>query len=148
AIIPWKIGRSGALRERDIVEVKGFPLGAFAATNVGKVTSPYDHDDYKDWDHDDFVIDALLSPGNSGSPVLAVSNRTGEFELVGIYHAAYSQGSALNVVIAIDQVRDLMATQKRVPRPRDAVVTVDGASRARFVGELGKDAAPFFPFGG
>src|SRR6266853_1186690 len=67
--LPWQVGRSAALRERNVVDVRGFPLGAFRATNVGKVVSAYDHDDEKDWDHDDFVIDALLSPGNSGSPV-------------------------------------------------------------------------------
>src|SRR5262249_50297485 len=105
-LMPWKIGKSAALRERNAVEVKGFPLGAFQATNVGKVISAYDHDDYREWEHDDFVIDALLSPGNSGSPVLAVSSTTGELELVGVFHAAYSGGSALNVVIGIDQLRD------------------------------------------
>jgi len=80
-VLPWKVGRSAALRERNVVEVRGFPLGVFRATNVGKVISAYDHDDYKEWDHDDFVIDALLSQGNSGSPVLAVSCKTGELEL-------------------------------------------------------------------
>ena len=113
-VMPWKIGRSADLRERNVVEVRGFPLGAFRATNIGKVISAHDHDDYGDWDHDDFVIDALLSSGNSGSPVLAVSRATGEYELVGVFHAGYSQGSALNVVIGIDQVRDLMTTLKRV----------------------------------
>ena len=67
-VMPWKVGRSADLRERNVVEVRGFPLGAFRATNVGKVISAHDHDDYGDWDHDDFVIDALLSSGNSGSP--------------------------------------------------------------------------------
>ena len=106
-VLPWKIGRSRSLRERNVVEVRGFPLGvAFQATNVGKVVSALDHDSYHDWDHDDFVVDALLSSGNSGSPVLAVSCRTGEFELVGIYHAGYAEGSALNVVVGIDQIRD------------------------------------------
>ena len=101
-IMPWKVGRSAGLRERNLVEVRGFPLGAFRATNIGKVISARDHDDYRDWDHDDFVIDALLSKGNSGSPVLALSCATGEYELVGIYHAGYSEGAALNVVVGID----------------------------------------------
>jgi serine protease Do len=26
-VMPWKIGRSGAMRERNMVEVRGFPLG-------------------------------------------------------------------------------------------------------------------------
>ena len=127
-IMPWKIGRSADLRERNVVEVRGFPLGAFRATNIGKVVSAHDHDDYGDWDHDDFVVDALLSAGNSGSPVLAVSRVTGEYELVGVFHAGYSQGSALNVVIGIDQVRDLMTTLKRsAPEHQPELVALNGA---------------------
>jgi serine protease Do len=147
-ILPWKVGRSGALRERNVVEVRGFPLGAFAATNVGKVISAHDHDDYKEWDHDDFVVDALLSSGNSGSPVLAVSCLTGEFELVGVYHAGYSEGSALNVVIAIDQLRDLMTTLKRTPRPHaEPPVALDEPARATLAQGLAAEPTPFFPFG-
>ena len=147
-VMPWKIGRSADLRERNVVEVRGFPLGAFRATNVGKVISAHDHDDYGDWDHDDFVIDALLSSGNSGSPVLAVSRVTGEYELVGIFHAGYSQGSALNVVIGIDQVRDLMTTLKRAPRGRqDDLLVLDGTAREKLEGALGPLKELFFPFG-
>jgi serine protease Do len=147
-ILPWKIGRSASLRERALVEVKGFPLGAFAATSVGKVTSAYNHDDFKDWEHDDFVVDALLSPGNSGSPVLAISTRTGEFELVGIFHAHYSDGNGLNLVIGIDQVRDLMTSLKRAPRPHlSANAPLDRSSREALAAQLQADPAPFFAFG-
>jgi len=144
-ILPWKIGRSASLRDRNVVEVRGFPLGAFQATSVGKVISAFDHDNYKEWDHDDFVVDALLSSGNSGSPVLAVSCRTGEFELVGIYHAGYSEGSALNVVVGIDQIRDFLTTFKRASRARAEGLPLDGRDRAR----LGDPRAPdsYFPFG-
>ena len=145
-IIPWKVGKSAPLHERDIVEVKGFPLGAFQATNVGKVVSAYDRDEYKEWDHDDFVVDALLSSGNSGSPVLAVSCKSGELELVGIFHAAYSGGSALNVVVGIDQVRDLMTSLKRVPRARPDAVALDGAARTRLAEEV-RGGEEYFPFG-
>jgi serine protease Do len=146
-VMPWKVGRSAALRVRNVVEVKGYPLGAFQATNLGKVVSAYDHDDFKDWDHDDFVVDALLSPGSSGSPVLAVSCATGELELVGVYHAAYNGGSALNVVVGIDQVRDLMTTLKRRPRARPgAPVVLDGSARGRLA-EAIKGGESVFPFG-
>jgi hypothetical protein len=147
-IMPWKIGHSSALRERNVVEVRGFPLGAFRATNLGKVISVRDHDDYGDWDHDDFVVDALLSAGNSGSPVLALSCATGEYELVGIFHAGYTAGSALNVVIGIDQVRDMMSTLKRSPRNhgRDPI-TVDGQTRLTIQTAVGVQGAIFFPFG-
>jgi serine protease Do len=147
-IMPWKIGHSGALRERNVVEVRGFPLGAFRATNLGKVISVNDHDDYGEWDHDDFVVDALLSGGNSGSPVLAVSCATGEYELVGIFHAGYSAGSALNVVIGIDQVRDMMNTLKRSSRSRARdPIAIDGGARSTVQAALTSGSDIFFPVG-
>jgi len=148
-ILPWKVGRSADLKERNVVDVRGFPLGAFKATNVGKVVSTYDHDDEKDWDHVDFVVDAQLSPGNSGSPVLAVSCRTGEFELVGVYHAGYAGNTPLNVVVAIDQVRDMMTTLKKSPR-RDhtEVSALDRKARTRLFTGLDGALDPFFPFDG
>src|SRR5262249_36736369 len=38
-ILPWKVGRSSAMREHNVVDVRGFPLGAFRAANIGKVVS-------------------------------------------------------------------------------------------------------------
>jgi serine protease Do len=78
--------------------------------------------------------------------VFAVSCRTGEFELVGIFHAHYSGASALNVVVAIDQVREMMSSLKRTTRV--AVPEPDGAARARLAdaARRGPDL-PFFPFG-
>jgi len=146
AVLPWKIGHSSRLRDRNIVDVRGFPLGVFKATNVGKVVSAYDHDTYKEWDHDDFVVDALLSPGGSGSPVLAISCKTGEFELVGVYHAGYTRGSALNAVVGIDQLRGLLSTLKLAPR-RDANATLDVSARARLSAAAQNTLAPFFPLG-
>jgi serine protease Do len=147
-VLPWKVGRSAALRERNAVDVRGFPLGVLRTNNVGKVTSAYEHDDEHEWDHDDFVIDALLSPGNSGSPVFAVSCRSGEFELVGVYHAGFIRGSALNVVIGIDQARDLLDTLKRAPRPRaEAPPPLDATARAQASEVLRRRPETFFPFG-
>jgi serine protease Do len=103
-----------------VVQVKGYPLGEFHATNIGKVVSPYERDTQGARSHDDFIVDALLTSGGSGSPVFAVSCKTGEFELVGIFHARYVRASALNVVVAIDQVRDLMTTPSATPRRRSS----------------------------
>lgn len=147
-IIPWRVGRSAPLVARNVVEVKGFPLGEFRATNIGKVVSPYDHDIQGERDHDDFVIDALLTSGGSGSPVFAVSCKTGEFELVGIFHARYTAASALNVVVAIDQVRDLMTSLKPSTRPSNAAPELDAAARARLLDEVHHDPdPPFFSVG-
>jgi serine protease Do len=147
-IIPWQVGRSAALAARDVVEVKGFPLGQFRATNVGKVIAAHDHDVQGERDHDDFVIDALLTSGGSGSPVFAVSCKTGEFELVGIFHARYTGASALNVVVAIDQVRDLMASLRRSPPAPERAPVLDAAARARLTEAVRHDPdPPFFPVG-
>ena len=147
-VLPWKIGTSSALTPRAAVEVRGFPLGEFQATNVGKVISINEHDDQGEWDHDDFVIDALLTSGGSGSPVLAVSCKTGELELVGVFHAHYNAASALNVVIGIDQVRDLMTTLQRTPKPAEPVISLDAPARTHLVDAVrGSADPPFFPFG-
>ena len=147
-ILPWKVGTSSVLTARAAVEVRGFPLGEFQATNVGKVISPNEHDDQGDWNHDDFVVDALLTSGGSGSPVLAVSCKTGELELVGIFHAHYNAASALNVVIGIDQVRDLMTTLQRTPRPAEPVIALDAPARTHLVDAVRAAAdPPFFPMG-
>jgi serine protease Do len=148
AIIPWRTGKSAALVARNVVQVKGFPLGEFQATNVGKVISPYDHDTQGVRNHDDFIVDALLTSGGSGSPVFAVSCKTGEFELVGIFHARYVGASALNLVVAIDQVRDLMTTLKRSPPPADHSLELDASARARLIEAVRADPDPrFFSLG-
>ncbi|MBV8760376.1 MAG: trypsin-like peptidase domain-containing protein [Deltaproteobacteria bacterium] len=148
-ILPWKIGASGKLTARTAVEVRGFPLGEFQAINVGKVISANEHDDYGDWDHDDFVVDALLTSGGSGSPVLAVSCKTGELELVGIFHAHYNAASALNVVVSIDQLRTLMKTLQ-VPKraPGEPLIVLDAAARSKLVDAIrGSIDPPYFPLG-
>ena len=144
-LIPWRIGRSEALRPRDAVVVVGFPLGRLHAVNLGKVVAVHDHDEERGWDHDDFVIDALLSQGNSGSPVLALSASTGEPELVGVYHAAYARGNALNVVVSIDQARALM--ERLEATAPAAVASLDGPRLARLVDLARSVPLPSFPFG-
>jgi S1-C subfamily serine protease len=146
-VLPWKIGRSAGLRERNVVDIRGFPLGVLRVHNMGKVISTFDRHEEQGWDHDDFVIDAPLSPGNSGSPVLAVSCRTGELELVGVYHARYTQASALHVVVGVDQLRDLLATLERSARPRHDGVPLDASARARVTARAGAAGPVFFPFG-
>ena len=135
-LMPYRFGRSGALRAGNVVLVRGFPLGAFPALNSGKVTNPYQDDTEKGWSHADFMTDALLNGGNSGSPVFAISCKSGEPELVGIYHAGYSEAQALNAVVAIDQLREAMETLRPSKRARAGKAEVTGADRDRLVREL------------
>jgi serine protease Do len=147
-LIPFSFGQSAALRVGNAVRVRGFPLGAFQAVHGGKVISPREPDRDGKWDHIDFVIDAQLSTGNSGSPVLAVSCKTGKFELVGIYHAGYVHGPGLNVVVGIDEFRELMTTLK--PRARRKVTVALGSAdrKALELALRSGKLTPFFPYGG
>ncbi len=149
-VMPFRFGRSSALRPGNLVQVRGFPLGAFSAVSVGKVVNPYTEDTEKGWSHSDFVIDALLSAGNSGSPVFAVSCRSSEPELVGVFHAGYTDAAALNVVVSIDQLREELDTLK-VPR-RDGGLRseITAQDRDRVVKELFAEQSRSltFPFGG
>ncbi len=150
-VMPYRVGRSGALRAGNLVQVRGFPLGAFAALNTGKVLNPLTHDIERGWNHADFMIDALLASGNSGSPVFAISCRTSEPELVGIYHAGYTDAAALNAVVAVDQLREELETLK-VPKrdPAGAHNEITAQDRDRLVKQLLAETTRSltFPFGG
>ncbi len=148
-LMPYRFGRSALLKSGNVVEIRGYPLGLLQATNFGKVVSAYDHDREKGWDHVDFVVDALVSRGNSGSPVLAISCRTGELELVGLFHAAYRDSPALNVVVGIDQLREFMETFKRTRPVRSGEdVPLTAEARGALVTALTKkDGLPLFRLG-
>ena len=146
---PYRIGKSAALRQGNAVQVRGFPLGLIRAVNTGKVVNPYDLDQEQGWNHVDFVTDALLSEGNSGSPVLALSCKTGELQLVGMYHAGYKGHSALNVVVGIDQLREFMVKKRRVPRTSpEGSPAMSATDRKRVKDSLLAGALPLFEFGG
>ena len=150
-VLPYKVGKSAGLRQGNAVAVRGFPLGVMQAVSSGKVVNPYDRDQEQGWDHVDFVVDALLSEGNSGSPVLAASCKSRELELVGVYHAGYKGHSALNVVVGIDQLTDFMKKKRRVPR----AIASEGSpgapglvERGRIKDALAAGTLPLFDFGG
>jgi hypothetical protein len=144
-IMPYRIGHSSALQVGNAVQVRGYPLGVFAASNTGRVIGLAQRDREHGWSHEDFAVDALLNAGNSGSPVFAVSCRTGELELVGIYHAGYRDAQALNVVVSIDQVRDLLedpwAPRRRPPAEEAA------PDRAALREVLARSGPVVMPFG-
>jgi serine protease Do len=121
-LMPYRLGRSADLRVGNAVLARGYPLGAFPAANTWKVIGTGQRDLERGWDHEDFAVDALLNLGSSGSPVLAIDCATGEPELVGIYHAGYRGAQGLNVVVAIDQLRDVLVELRvtsRGPAPAE-----------------------------
>jgi V8-like Glu-specific endopeptidase len=147
-LMPYSIGDSSQLKVGNALVVRGYPLGAFAASNNGKVISVGQWDSERGWAHEDFVTDALLNQGNSGSPVFAISCKTGELELVGIYHAGYRDAAALNVVVAIDQIKNELATLKVPKRNSMRTVEVTPADRERLVSLLFAERAHslLFPY--
>lgn len=149
-VMPYKVGRSSELRAGNFVWVRGFPLGVFQAVNVGRVTNPLDEDNEQGWSHRDFIIDALLSSGNSGSPVFAIDCKTQTLELVGLYHAAYRAASALNAVIAIDELREMMETFRAPKRgPRASEMQLTERQRNELQPVLSSERpSRVFPFGG
>src|SRR6185369_8965149 len=139
------------LRQGNAVEVRSFPLGVMQAVSGGKVVNPYDRDQEQGWDHVDFVIDALLAEGNSGSPVLAASCKSRELELVGVYHAGYKGHGALNVVVGIDQLTDFMRKKKRIPRAiaaEGSPGTLGPSDRERIKEALQSGTLPMLDLGG
>jgi hypothetical protein len=146
-VMPWKVGRSSALRERNVVDVRAFPLGVLRVNISGQVVSAYEHDGDGGWDHDDFIVDAHLSEGNAGAPVFAVSCRTRELELVGIYHTSYSSENDLGAVVGVDQLRELLTTLKRAPRPRGDSAALGRDDRGKLLDGLRPEAERFFPLG-
>jgi len=148
--LPFRVGKSAGLRQGNAVEVRGFPLGIMQAVSSGKIVNPYDRDQEQGWDHVDFVIDALLAEGNSGSPVLAASCKTRDLELVGVYHAGYKGHGALNVVVGIDQLVDFMHKKKRLPHAlaEDGPGAPSLSDRGRVEKSLESGVLPLFDFGG
>jgi serine protease Do len=134
------------VRVGDAVLVRGFPLGAFAALNAGRVIGTGQRDQERGWDHEDFAIDALLNLGSSGSPVLAISCETGEPELVGVYHAGYRGAQGLNVVVAIDQLRG--ALDRLEPTVRPASVSAEPAPDLAAARAALAKGPVLMPFGG
>ncbi len=142
-VVPYRLGRSADLRVGNAVLARGFPLGAFPAANSGRVIGLGQRDLERGWDHEDFAVDALLNLGSSGSPVLAVSCETGEPEVVGIYHAGYRGAQGLNVVIAIDGLREVL-DRLSVPAPVPAAkVPVADPGEARTALAKGPIVMPF-----
>ncbi|MCX7943614.1 MAG: serine protease [Deltaproteobacteria bacterium] len=117
--IPYKFGLSSELKTGNFVMIKGFPLGIFNVSNTGKVINVNLEDNDGEWHHKDFVIDAQLNTGQSGSPVFAINCETGEYELVGLYHAFYPEGKGLNLAVGIDELVDFIKSKKSIiPNPQ------------------------------
>ncbi|MGB9599717.1 MAG: trypsin-like peptidase domain-containing protein [Myxococcota bacterium] len=135
--IPYKLGSSSELKTGNVVMIKGFPLGIFNASNTGKVINVNIEDNDGDWHHTDFIVDAQLNTGQSGSPVFAINCESGEYELVGLYHAFYSEGKGLNLVVGIDDLIDFIRNKKSIiPNPQKELSFLNTSEQFRLISYL------------
>jgi len=142
-VMPYGLGGSSDLRAGNAVFARGYPLGVMPTLNAGRVTNPAQLDTDAGWDHLDFITDAALNDGNSGSPVFAIAADTGVPELVGIFHAHYREAMGLGVVVGIDQLRERLLELKPPPPVAAVDPSVEGWRR------LSEEGGPvFFPFAG
>jgi len=105
------------------VQVRGFPLGAFAAVNTGQGAHPMTHDSERGLEPRRLHDRCAARVGEQRQPVFAVSCRTAEPELCGSLPRRIYDAAALNAVVATNQLRDELDTLK-VPK-RDS----SGAAR-------------------
>ena len=99
-IEPLMIGDSSQLREGDVINAIGYPLGIIKNVSEGIVSNlslPQEIDDTEG-----FMFTAAISPGSSGGPLFA---RTGRgFELVGIAISYYPRGNDMYCATGINQI--------------------------------------------
>jgi hypothetical protein len=134
--IPYKLGTSSELKTGNVVMIKGFPLGIFNVSNTGKVINVNVEDNDGEWRHIDFIIDAQLNTGQSGSPVFAVNCSTGEYELVGLYHAFYSEGKGLNLAVGIDDLLDFIKNKRSIIPSQKEVSFLSSSEQFRIISHL------------
>ncbi len=134
--IPYKVGSSSDLRTGNIVMIKGFPLGIFNVSNTGKVINVNVEDTDGEWNHTDFIVDAQLNTGQSGSPVFAINCETGEYELVGIYHAFYSEGKGLNLAVGIDDLLEFIKNKKSIIKQQKDLTFLNTQEQFRVISYL------------
>ncbi len=143
-LMPCRLGVSGELAVGNLVVARGYPLGVFHSSNIGRVTNARQEDLDGVWDHLDFVTDAALNNGNSGSPVFAISRRSHELELVGIFHAHYRNAQGMGVVIGIDSIREQLMHLTVPPPSASALPAREEVER--LLVETGEPI--YFPFAG
>lgn len=92
-VYPYKRGKSSELLSGNIARAEGYPQALIKATTQGIISTATNPNKEVTFEDEDFVIDAAINPGNSGSPVFAL--REGDWEWVGNAHAKLAIGASL-----------------------------------------------------
>ena len=120
---PYPLGDSNDLRVGNFVYVIGNPLSLGVNVREGIVSAlqaPRQASAIGVKPMHAFMVSNGLSPGDSGSPIIAI--RDGRFELVGISQGTVSTNTRLSWGIRINLIRNLIRTARAVPPDRWAIL--------------------------
>ncbi len=119
---PYSLGDSDDFRVGNYIYVVGNPLNMGVNVREGIVSAlraPREVSRVEAKSENAFMVSNGLSPGDSGTPVIAI--RDGRFEMVGLSQGTFLGGGRLGWVIRINAVRQLLKKARALPEERWAM---------------------------
>tara|TARA_Y100000294_G_scaffold175129_1_gene194582 strand:- start:425 stop:1348 length:924 start_codon:yes stop_codon:yes gene_type:complete len=119
---PYSMGDSDDLRVGNYIYVVGNPMNMGVNIRKGIVSAlraPREVSRVDAKNENAFMVSNGLSPGDSGTPVIAI--RDGRFEMVGLSQGTFMGTGRLGWVIRINAVRQLLKKARALPEERWAM---------------------------
>lgn len=116
---PYAVGNSDDLRVGNYVYAVGNPMNLGVNVREGIVSAlkaPKEISRIEAKGENAFMISNGLSPGDSGTPVIAI--RDGRFELVGLSQGTFAGNGRLGWVIRINAIRDLLENAREISKEK------------------------------
>lgn len=116
---PYSLGNSDDLRVGNYIYVIGNPLNLGVNVREGIVSAlraPREISKVEAKGENAFMVSNGLSPGDSGTPVIAI--RDGRFEMVGLSQGTFLGGGRLGWVIRINAIRLLINEARALPNEK------------------------------
>ncbi len=120
---PYRLGNSDDLRVGNYIYVIGNPLNMGVNVREGIVSAlraPREISRVDAKGENAFMVSNGLSPGDSGTPVIAI--RDGRFELVGLSQGTFVGSGRLGWVIRINAIRYLLKDAHALPKEKWAMM--------------------------
>ena len=112
-----EVGDSSTVKNGDKILIVGFPLAVTKVHSNGEITSADFVDEYEpfEWNYNGFLLNAPISPGNSGSPVFKINSEIkgkNNYSWIGQIHATFTGGQLMNLGIDINDYKGLLENLK------------------------------------